>query len=47
MRKFLLAFAMLLIWPVTAFAGPKEEALLVVEQFKKAFDASDTEGVVK
>ena len=47
MRKFLLAFAMLLIWPVTAFAGPKEEALQVVEQFKKAFDASDAEGVVK
>jgi len=25
----------------------KEDALLVVEQFKKAFDASDVEGVVK
>ena len=47
MRKFLLACAMLLIWPVTAFAGPKEEAFLVVEQFKKAFDASDVDGVVK
>ena len=47
MRKFLLVCAMLLIWPVTAFSGPKEEAFLVVEQFKKAFDASDVEGVVK
>ena len=47
MRKFLLACAMLLIWPVTAFAGPKEEAFLVVEQFKKAYGASDQEGVVK
>jgi uncharacterized protein (TIGR02246 family) len=47
MRKLLPACAMLLIWPVTAFAGPKEEALLVVEQFKKAYDASDEEGLVK
>ena len=47
MRKFLLACAMLLIWPVTAYSGPKEEAFLIVEQFKKAFDASDVEGVVR
>ena len=30
-----------------AFAGPKEEAFQVVEQFKAAFDASDVQGVVK
>jgi hypothetical protein len=47
MRKLLLACALLLIWPVAASSGPKEDALLVVEQFKKAFDASDVEGVVK
>ena len=37
---------MLLGWPLAAFAGPKEDALLVVEQFKRAFDASDVPGVV-
>ena len=47
MRKLLLACVMLLIWPATAFAGPKEEAFLVVEQFKKAYGASDEEGLVK
>jgi uncharacterized protein (TIGR02246 family) len=47
MRKLLLACALFLIWPVAASPGPKEDALLVVEQFKKAFDASDVEGVVK
>src|SRR4051794_22577211 len=47
MRKLLLAFAMLSTWPITAFAGPKEDALLVVEQFRKAYGASDEEGLVK
>jgi ketosteroid isomerase-like protein len=47
MRKLLLACALFLIWPVAASSGPKEDALLVVEQFKKAFDASDVKGVVK
>jgi uncharacterized protein (TIGR02246 family) len=46
MRKLLLAFAMLSTWPITAFAGPKEDALLVVEQFRKAYGASDEEGLV-
>ena len=32
MMKLLLACVMLLIGPVAAFAGPKEEALQVVEQ---------------
>jgi uncharacterized protein (TIGR02246 family) len=45
--RLLLACALFLIWPVAAFSGPKEDAFLVVEQFKKAFDASDIEGVVK
>ena len=47
MRKLLLACVMFLIWPVTAFAGPKEEALQVVEQFKKVYGACDEEGPVK
>jgi uncharacterized protein (TIGR02246 family) len=38
---------MLLAWPMASFAGPKEDAFSVVEQFKKAFDASDVQGVVK
>ena len=45
--RLLLACVLFLIWPVAAFSGPKEDAFLVVEQFKKAFDASDVEGVVK
>jgi len=47
MRKLLLACAMFLINPVDAFCGPKEDAFQVVEQFKKAFDASDVGGVVR
>lgn len=47
MRKFLLICAFLIAAPLTAFAGPKEEAFQVVEQFKAAFDASDVQGVVK
>lgn len=47
MRKLLLACVMLFIWPVTAFAGPKEEAFQVVEQFQKAYGAFDVEGLVK
>ena len=45
--RLLLACALFLIWPVAAFSGPKEDAFLVVEQFKSAFDASNVEGVVK
>jgi uncharacterized protein (TIGR02246 family) len=33
--------------PLVAVAGPKEDAFQVIEQFKKAFDNSDVEGVVK
>jgi len=46
MRKLLLACALVVCVPISAFAGPKEDAFQVVEQFKKAFDASDVEGVV-
>ena len=47
MTKKLLLSAMLMVWPIVAWAGPREDAFQVVEQFKKAFDASDVEGVVK
>jgi uncharacterized protein (TIGR02246 family) len=47
MRKLLLAFIVVLICPMTAVSGPKEDAFQVVEQFKKAFDTSDVEGVVR
>ena len=33
--------------PMFANAGPKEDATEVLEQFKRAFDASDVEGVVR
>lgn len=47
MRKLLLACALVVCVPISAFAGPKEDAFQVVEQFKKSFDASDVEGVVR
>lgn len=47
MRKALLAWTLVLVLPMSAVAGPKEDAFQVVEQFKKAFDASDVQGVVK
>ncbi len=47
MRKFFLMCAVLIMAPLAAVAGPKEEAFQVVEQFKAAFDASDVQGVVK
>src|SRR5215469_13811120 len=47
MRKLLLVSIFLLAMPLSALAGPKEDAFQVIEQFKKAFDASDVQGVVK
>jgi uncharacterized protein (TIGR02246 family) len=47
MKNLLLTSVMLLASAVTVFAGPAEDAASVVEQFKKAFDASDVQGVVK
>src|SRR5690349_4674473 len=47
MRKLLLICAALMTVPLSAMAGPKEDAFQVVEQFKAAFDASDVQGVVK
>jgi uncharacterized protein (TIGR02246 family) len=38
---------MLLVWPAATFAGSKEEAFQVVEQFQKVFGACDEQGLVK
>jgi uncharacterized protein (TIGR02246 family) len=46
MKKLVLASAILLAFPVALLAGPKEDAFQVIERFKKAFDASDVQGVV-
>lgn len=46
MRKLLLALV-LTILPVSAIAGPKEDAFKVIEQFKMAFDSADVPGVIK
>ena len=47
MKKLMLAYALFVIIPIQAIAGPKEDAFQVVEQFKKAFDSSDVESIVK
>ena len=47
MRNFLLAVAMSALLCSGAVAGPKEEALQVVEKWAKAFTDSDVEGIVK
>ena len=46
-RFSLLAWSLLIIEPVTAVAGPREDAFQVIEQFKSAFDASDVQRIVK
>ncbi len=47
MRKFLVAVALFASLCSAAVAGPKEEALQVVEKWTKAFTASDVDGIVK
>ena len=47
MRCILLAALIVIAAPLSAFAGPAEEAERVVAQFKAAFDAADVEGVVR
>jgi len=48
-RVFLgwLIIAVFLAFPFNAVAGPKEEALQVVEKWTKAFTESDVDGIVK
>jgi uncharacterized protein (TIGR02246 family) len=47
MRKFLVAVALFASLCSAAVAGPKEEALQVVEKWTKAFTESDVDGIVK
>jgi hypothetical protein len=47
MRKFSVAVALFVSLCSTAIAGPKEEALQVLERWTKAFSESDVDGIVK
>ena len=47
MRALLLAVTLLASLASTAMAGPKEDALAVVEKWAKAFNQSDVDGIVK
>lgn len=47
MRKLLLAAALFALLCSTATAGPKEDALQVLEKWTKAFSDSDVDGIVK
>ena len=47
MRKLLIAVALFVPLCSTAIAGPKEDALQVLEKWTKAFSDSDVDGIVK
>ena len=47
MRQLLLAAALIALSCSTAIAGPKEDALQVLEKWTKAFTDSDVDGIVK
>ena len=47
MRKLLFAVALFVPLCSTAIAGPKEDALQVLEKWTKAFTESDVDGIVK
>ena len=47
MREMLIAVALFASLCSTAIAGPKEDALQVVEKWAKAFTDSDVDGIVK
>jgi hypothetical protein len=46
MRSLLLAIMLFVTVPVTVIAGAKEDAYQIVEKFKRAFYASDAQGIV-
>jgi uncharacterized protein (TIGR02246 family) len=46
MRELLIAVALLASLSSAAIAGPKEDALQVVDKWAKAFTASDVDGIV-
>jgi uncharacterized protein (TIGR02246 family) len=45
--RYLIALLVMLVFAASAIAGPREEAFVVVEQFKKAYDAADPPGILK
>ncbi len=47
MRELLVAIALITSLCSTAIAGPKEEALQVLEKWTRAFTDSDVDGIVK
>jgi uncharacterized protein (TIGR02246 family) len=47
MRQMVIVIALLASFCSAAFAGPKEDALQVVEKWAKAFTDSDVDGIVK
>jgi uncharacterized protein (TIGR02246 family) len=47
MRKLLMTVALFALLCSTAIAGPKEEALQVIDKWTKAFTQSDVDGIVK
>jgi uncharacterized protein (TIGR02246 family) len=47
MRKFLMAIALFGLFCSVAVAGPKEDALQIVEKWAKAFTDSDVDGIVR
>jgi hypothetical protein len=46
MRNLLLGIMLIMTVPVTVIACPKEDAYQIVEKFKRAFDASEVQGIV-
>jgi uncharacterized protein (TIGR02246 family) len=47
MRELLIAMALITLLGSTAIAGPKEDALQVVEQWAQAFTDADVDGIFK
>ena len=48
MTRFKIVFAALLVsWPVLAFAGPAEDAIAVIDRWAAAIGANDANAVVK
>ena len=47
MRELLVAIALITLFCSTAIAGPKEEALQILEKWTKAFTDSDVDSIVK
>jgi uncharacterized protein (TIGR02246 family) len=47
MHRLLIALSASVLFISSAFAGPKEEALSVLDQWAKAFAASDVDAIVK